>query len=94
MLYFFCDGKETAKSDPSNVLEALLHQVLVQWPSTGYEIDRQIRKAEKQFSLTVTNGVKILQQALSNIPQTYIILDAIDECGGEKAALLSGLLVL
>lgn len=92
VLYFFCDGKEAAKAETSNVVEVLLHQILVQCPSVGYEMSRSIRKVGGQFSLTLSNGIRILQEALCSVPKVFLVIDALDECTGGKAELLDALL--
>lgn len=92
VLYFFCDGKEAAKAETSNVVEVLLRQILVQFPSVGYEMSRSIRKVGGQFSLTLSNGIRILQEALSSVPKVFLIIDALDECTGGKEQLLDALL--
>lgn len=92
VLYFFCDGKEAAKAETSNVVEVLLRQILVQCPSVGYEMSRSIRKVGGQFSLTLSNGIRILQEALNSVPKVFLVIDALDECTGGKEQLLDALL--
>lgn len=91
MFYFFCDSKEAAKSDPSNVLTAFLGQLLNQKASFGHEIAKSTNNADKSFSFTPEKTTKILHRILSKIPKVFIVLDAIDECNGEKAKLLEHL---
>lgn len=91
IVYFFCDSKEAAKSDPSNVLTAFLHQLLNQKASFGYEIAKSTKGAGRSFSFTLEKATKILRQILDKIPKVFLILDAIDECSGGEAQLLENL---
>jgi ankyrin repeat protein len=89
VLYFFSDSKETAKSDPLNLLSCLMRQILHYRVAYGKRIKHATSSATDSFLIALGKTMDIMRELFSRIPKVYIILDALDECSGAKGELLT-----
>jgi hypothetical protein len=78
--FYYFDFNENGKRDVNSIARALLAQLLAQCPSNANCIDElhsQIQYVQKR---DVDFLLRILREFVQSFEQTYIVIDALDEC--------------
>ncbi|OCK76482.1 ankyrin, partial [Lepidopterella palustris CBS 459.81] len=86
--YFYFDFNDTQKQDPELMLRSLicqLSQQCVKIPTGLYTLCSSCENGQRQPSLDAL--LEVTQQMIREFPQSYIILDALDECA-DRAKLM------
>lgn len=84
--FFYCDYKDTATQDPSNILGSLAKQIAKQ-DEQSFEKLRKLQQSKARDGLPCVHydpeelRVLIVSMA-SNYDHTMIVVDGLDECGG------------
>lgn len=80
MGYFYFDFKEPAKQNVSNLLRCLIYQLA----EVNHDMRKEVQQLHEKFSITRPPVGALLDTLLSLLSgshqQTYIIIDALDEC--------------
>ena len=79
----YCDFQDQEKQTAANMIGALTKQLVNASKMVPTEIDEAFERAEREVGgrgLKVSETVKLLQAALSPVKQTFICIDALDEC--------------
>ncbi|KFY32241.1 hypothetical protein V493_00374, partial [Pseudogymnoascus sp. VKM F-4281 (FW-2241)] len=87
--YFYFDFTDTDKQKPELMVQSLISQLseqCIKMPSTLEALYSFSDKGNRQPSLDAL--MNVLQQMLQEFPQSYLILDALDECA-DRPELLS-----
>ncbi|KFY98731.1 hypothetical protein V500_01563 [Pseudogymnoascus sp. VKM F-4518 (FW-2643)] len=87
--YFYFDFTDTDKQKPQLMVRSLISQLseqCIKMPSALEALYSSLDKGNRQPPVDALMGV--LQQVLREFPQSYLILDALDECA-DRAELLS-----
>ncbi|OAF58861.1 hypothetical protein VC83_06133 [Pseudogymnoascus destructans] len=87
--YFYFDFTDTDKQKPQLMVRSLISQLseqCIKMPSALEALYSSLDKGNRQPPLDAL--MDVLQQILQEFPQSYLILDALDECA-DRAELLS-----
>ena len=79
----YCDFQDQEKQTAANMIGALTKQLANALEVVPTEIKGGFRRAEREVGgrgLRVSETVKLLQAALAPMKQTFICIDALDEC--------------
>lgn len=79
VLYFFFDGKSTGRKDYLSAMRGLLHQILTFKPSCVAKV-AACTSTEAFPTSTLEKCTKIIHSLIKDIPNIFLILDAVDEC--------------
>lgn len=79
ILYYFIDGKEPDRSNHLNILPGLMYQILLSRPNLVGGIRRTV-STDAYFSSTIEKSTKLIQSIIRDIPEIFLIVDAMDEC--------------
>lgn len=79
VLYFFFDGKSTGQRDYLSAMRGLLYQILTSKPSCVAKV-AACTSTEAFPTSALKKCTKIIHPLIKNIPKTFLILDAVDEC--------------
>ncbi len=85
--YFYFDFKDVEKQDPERMIRSLICQLSHQCVKIPEGLDPLLSSCddERQPSLDVL--LDVVQHMIQAFPQTYIILDALDECANKDGLL-------
>lgn len=82
MAYVFCNYKAQAEQTSYALLASLLKQLTQSRPSQADVVVQIYEKHQKQKTKPSLNEITAaLQTVCSSYPATYVVLDALDECG-------------
>ena len=79
---FYCDFRDQQGQTPTNIMGAILKQLLVRGEVLG-RVQSAFRKAKKERGgqgLRLPEMVQMLKQVVATLPQVFICIDALDEC--------------
>lgn len=79
ILYYFIDGKEPERSNHLNLLPGLMYQILMARPNLVGGI-RRMTSTDAYFSSTIGKSTKLIHSIIKDIPEIFLIVDAMDEC--------------
>jgi len=82
MFYLYCDFRDQQKQTTTNIIGAILKQLLVRGEVLE-DVQSAFQKAKKEVggrALRLPDMVRMLKQAISALPQVFICIDALDEC--------------
>jgi hypothetical protein len=85
VVYFYFDFNDKQKQDPQLMVKSLIAQLSQQCIKVSPGLDGlflSCGNGERQPSLDAL--MKVLRQSIEDLPHTYIIIDALDECGNRK----------
>ena len=88
LAFFFCDNKDSRRRTASVLLRGLIWQLLCQRPDLCFHLRDQYDKQKEQL-FTSSNSLQSLWRILQSIVndpsilQTFLIIDALDECEPE-----------
>jgi len=81
VVYFYCDYQDGRNRTPSNIIGALVKQLVVALPEIPDEIVRVFRAAKRHESkLGLADASRMLALSLHRFCRIYICIDALDEC--------------
>ena len=78
----YCDFQDQERQTATNMLGALIKQVVNALEMVPTEIEEAFRRAKREVGgrgLQVSDTVKLLREALAPVEQTFICVDALDE---------------
>jgi hypothetical protein len=79
--YFFFDFNDSKKQDPEMMVRSLLCQLSQQSIKIPASLDALFSSCESgQRQLSIRALIDALQSMIQDLPQIYIVLDALDEC--------------
>ena len=88
----YCDYRDQAQQTPVNLIGDLLKQLVGTLPTLPEEIIRLYEeKSRKSESLELVDVEAILPQICQTFDQTYICIDALDECEDRSSHFLKSL---
>ena len=79
---FYCDFHDQLEQTATNVIGAILKQLLVRGEVLGH-VQSAFRKAKKEVGgrgLRLPDMVQMLKQAVALLPKVFMCIDALDEC--------------
>jgi len=78
---FYCDFRDQEKQTTTNIIGAILKQLLVR-VKVLEDVKKAFQKAKEVGgrSLRLPDIVPMLKQALATLPRVFICIDALDEC--------------
>ena len=83
--YFYFDFNDRQKQDPQLMIRSLISQLSQQCINVSPGLDGLFSSCESgQRQPPLDAFLKVLQQLIEELPCTYIIIDALDECGNRK----------
>jgi hypothetical protein len=81
VVYFFFDFNDKQKQDPENMLRSLLCQLSQQCIKIPPSLESLFSLCESGQRQLSTHGLlETLKQMILDLPQVYVLLDALDEC--------------
>jgi Cdc6-like AAA superfamily ATPase len=87
--YFFCDYKNVATHDPSNILKSLAKQLALQGKGAFSILEKFYDRFHSEGSLPTVPSPEELRDLVVAICQsfshTFIIVDGLDECTGDRS---------
>jgi hypothetical protein len=87
--YFFCDYKNVATHDPSNILKSLAKQLALQGQGVFSILEKFYDRFHSEGSLPTVPSPEELRDLVVAICQsfshTFIIVDGLDECTGDRS---------
>jgi hypothetical protein len=90
LAYFYCRDQDNQRSKFPGVAKSIVAQLLQQNPGILPYLYDECLKSAKVTLASVQDCVKILGAILQAVPQTFIIIDGIDECEQkERKAILN-----
>ncbi|KAJ7835377.1 hypothetical protein B0H14DRAFT_2324096, partial [Mycena olivaceomarginata] len=78
--YFYFDFRDEKSQHVKNMLQSVILQLSAQSLSPYSALDQLYQSSQGQTLPTYENLLGILNHLLSDFGQTYIVLDALDEC--------------
>lgn len=93
--YFFCQATDTRINNASAVLRGLIYMLVGQQPTLISHVRKRYDETGKQLfedANAWTALTEIFSNILddSNLPNTYLIIDALDECGNAHMSQVDG----
>ncbi|KAJ6487101.1 ankyrin repeat-containing domain protein [Mycena vitilis] len=79
--YFYFDFRDEKKQLPENMLRSIIMQLSEQSAEPYSILDEQFKSCQGQIFPTYGDLLAMLETTLSQFIGTYIVLDALDECG-------------
>lgn len=79
-VYFYFDFKDVQKQDPELMLRSLICQLSQQCVQIPVGLDTFLSSYENGRQPPQHALLELMQQIIRGLPQSYIILDALDEC--------------
>ena len=80
---FYCDFQDQKGQTAANMIGALTKQLVNALKMVPTEIEEAFERAEREVGgrgLQVSESVKLLREALASVKQTFVCIDALDEC--------------
>jgi len=87
----YCDFQDHEKQTTANLIGALTKQLVNALKIVPPEIEEAFERAEREVGgrgLQVSEAIKLLQAALAPVNQTFICIDALDECSDKHLSQL------
>ena len=81
--YVYCDFQDHERQTAANMIGAFTKQVVDALSMVPTEIEEAFKRAEREVGdrgLQAVESVKLLERALAPVKQTFICIDALDEC--------------
>ncbi|KAJ7658333.1 hypothetical protein DFH06DRAFT_1472942 [Mycena polygramma] len=78
--YFYFDFRDEKKQLVENMLRSIIMQLSEQSPTPYSILDQRFKSCQGQILPTYNDLLAMLDTVLSQLPGTYIVLDALDEC--------------
>ncbi|KAJ7604364.1 ankyrin repeat-containing domain protein [Mycena polygramma] len=78
--YFYFDFRDEKKQLIENMLRSIIMQLSEQSPTPYSILDQRFKSCQGQILPTYNDLLAMLDTVLSQLPGTYIVLDALDEC--------------
>ncbi|KAH8727306.1 ankyrin repeat-containing domain protein [Phaeosphaeriaceae sp. PMI808] len=79
--YFYFDFNDAQKQAPESMVQSLMYQLLEQCPNIPTSLDTLFSSCENgQRRPTLDALLEVIHKMISEFRQSYIILDALDEC--------------
>jgi hypothetical protein len=89
ILFFFFDFTDTSKQTLENMVRSLLWQLYVKQEHTRKTLDSLYSSYKSGGRQPDINSLcKAVQEMVNNMDETWIVLDALDECHGQQELLL------
>ena len=88
VLLFYCEKKDPAKSDPTNVLASLLRQLLRAVPPSSPTLSRLLEQYEFSQTLEELPLTDLILELAHEFKRTFVIIDGLDECDDLDSILL------
>lgn len=83
--YFYFDFNDQQKQDPQLMIRSLISQLSQQCINISPGLDGLFLACENgQRQPSLDASLKVLQQLIEELPCTYVIIDALDECGNRR----------
>jgi hypothetical protein len=83
--YFYFDFNDRQKQDPQLMIRSLISQLSQQCINVSPSLDGLFSSCENgQRQPSLAALLKVLQQLIEELPCTYVIIDALDECGSRR----------
>ena len=79
----YCDFQDQERQTAANMIGAITKQVVNALETVPAEIEEAFRRAEREVGgrgLQVSETTELLRAALTSIRQTFLCIDALDEC--------------
>jgi ankyrin repeat protein len=94
LLYFFCDDKIEAQRPAISILQALVHQLLVQKPELILNLRSHIHRKGLQAGKELHTLWEIFLQCCNDpvSKNVFVVIDALDECEEKGRNVLLGLI--
>jgi hypothetical protein len=93
LAYIFCNYKTQGDQNVTNLLGAILKQLVQDRPTMPYSVSRLYEKySPRGTSITFEDCIGTLESVCGTYPAVYIIVDALDECSNRNDGTRSRLL--